>query len=247
MILNGKRVLITGGGSGIGLEAVKQFYQAGAILYVCGRNASKLAEVQQQYPSIHTIVCDVSDQADVDRLVAQVVAEGGIDILFNNAGVSVNTSVIGNGASNIYEAAMQEIMINYLSVVRLNERFIPHLEKSASPIIINTSSVLAYVPAPVSPTYSASKSALHAYTIALRLELKKVGSKINVFELMPPVVDTPMADAFDISGKLPPSVVIQDLIKALEKGQFEVRPGQANVLYYLHRFMPKKAQSLLTA
>jgi uncharacterized oxidoreductase len=137
-----------------------------------------------------------------------------------------------------------EIQTNYLAIIRLNELFIPLLEKRQEPVIINTSSVLAYLPSGAVPTYSASKAALHSYTLALRLQLQTEKRKIKVYELMPPMVDTPF-NTLANKNKLQPKVVNEALIAALGTNRFEVRPGQANALYYLHRFFPGKALQIL--
>jgi len=87
MQLKGKTILITGGASGIGLEAAKQFLANGAKVIITGRNQGKLDEAKKMYPAITAVKSDVSDAGDAQKLFNQIQQLGGIDILYNNAGV----------------------------------------------------------------------------------------------------------------------------------------------------------------
>jgi len=186
MDLKGKKVLITGGGSGLGQDAERQFTNLGAQVIICGRSPIKLQHVKDVFPATQIIRCDVTDEKELKDLKEQIETFGDIDILYNNAGAKYNSETTGYGKIDIFNSAALEVETNYLAIIRLNEMFIPILEKSQEPVIINTSSALAYLPAGRMPTYSASKAALHSYTIALRLQLQREQSKIKVYELMPP-------------------------------------------------------------
>ena len=85
MQIKGKTVLITGGASGIGLEAAKQFLVKGASVIITGRNQGKLDDAKKLYPAIIAIKSDVSEADDAQKLFNQVQQLGGIDILYNNA------------------------------------------------------------------------------------------------------------------------------------------------------------------
>jgi len=87
MELKGKTILITGGTAGIGLEAVKQFLNEGLKVVITGRDQVKLDKIKQQYPAIIAIKSDVAIEEDAISLYQQVEKLGGIDILYNNAGV----------------------------------------------------------------------------------------------------------------------------------------------------------------
>jgi uncharacterized oxidoreductase len=244
MNLTGKVILITGGSSGIGLDAVEQFTKAGVFVIVCGRSAVKLEAVKARFPRTETIACDIADEDDVLELKEKVEALGGIDILYNNAGAKYNDRATSHGSPDTVINAEREVQTNYLAVIRLNELFIPMLEERAAPVIINTSSALAYVPSGAMPTYSASKAALHAYTVSLRLQLQKERSKIRVYELLPPTVDTP----FNTLGKastLGAGVVNKALLGALSTNRFEIRPGRASLLYYIQRLFPGRALKII--
>jgi len=236
--------LITGASSGIGLDAVEQFTNAGALVLACGRSAEKLVRVKARFPKTEIIACDVTDEDDVRQLKKEVEAFGGIDILYNNAGAKFNDEATSYGSLDTFTNADREIQTNYLAVIRLNELFIPLLQERHAPVIINTSSALAYVPSGLVPTYSASKAALHSYTISLRMQLQKAGGKIKVYELMPPMVDTPFNTIENVS-KIPPGVINKALIEALYTNRFEIRPGRANLLYHIQRLFPSRALKII--
>jgi uncharacterized oxidoreductase len=157
MQLKGKTVLITGGASGIGLEAAKQFIVNGASVIITGRNQVKLDEAKHLYPSITAIKSDVSDAGDAQKLFNQVKQFGGIDILYNNAGVLTEPANLGMANNQHFEDAAYEINVNYLGVIRLNNLFMEMLKSRNESAIINTTSILSYVPSLLEATYSASK------------------------------------------------------------------------------------------
>ena len=87
MELKGKTILITGGTAGIGLEAAKQFLENGATVIITGRNQEKLNAAKKMYPALTAIKSDVANEEDAWSLFNQIRELGGIDILYNNAGV----------------------------------------------------------------------------------------------------------------------------------------------------------------
>lgn len=246
MNLQGKTILITGGASGIGLEATKQFLAIGATVIITGRNEEKLAAVKRAYPAVIAIKSDVSKEADAKMLFNEVEKLGGIDILYNNAGVGVSPLNLGIANEKHFEGAVYEMEVNYLGIVRLNNIFMQMLSTKSESAIINTTSILSIVPSIIEATYSSSKAALSFYTKSLRTHLEIIQSNIKVFELLPPVVDTAMVAARD-GKKLSPQHLVKDLIKGLQKNKYTIRVGDAKTLYYLNRFFPKLAFGLVNA
>jgi len=238
MQLKGKTILITGGASGIGLEAAKQFLANGAKVIITGRNQGKLDEAKKMYPAIMVIKSDVSDAGDAQNLFEQVKQLGGIDILYNNAGVLTGPLNLGIANGQHFEDAAYEINVNYLAVIRLNNLFIDMLKSRQESAIINTTSILSFVPSLLEATYAASKAALQFYTKSLREHLQVLNSSIMVFELIPPLVATEMAA--NIEGK---RITTEDLVKAfitgLQKDQLTIRVGDTKLAYILNRFFPK--------
>ncbi len=145
-----KSVLITGGVSGIGLEAVKQYLAEGMKVFICGKTASKLQDAKQKYPSITAIPCDINLDEEVYNMKQLINDAGGIDILHNNAGI-VTVYDLAYTGNRIASITRQEIETNYLATVRLKALFLPDLMRREEAAIINTSSAVAYLPATFIP------------------------------------------------------------------------------------------------
>ncbi|MCX3263228.1 SDR family oxidoreductase [Pedobacter agri] len=244
MDLKGKTILITGGGSGIGLEAAKQFLEIGAKVIVTGRNQDKLNAAKKLYPSLIAIKSDAGNEADAQLLFDKVKELGGIDILYNNAGVGIPPANLGVANDKHIKGAIYEMEVNYLGVIRLNNLFIEMLKSRKDAAIINTTSILSIVPSMLEATYSASKSALAFYTKSLRRHLQILKSNIKVFELLPPLVDTEMvADRHD--KKISPEKLVNALIRGLEKDQYTIRVSDTKLIYLFNRLFPKLAFGLI--
>ena len=240
MELKGKTILITGGTAGIGLEAVKQFLTNGAKVIITGRNQEKLNAAKKLYPALTAIKSDVANADDAKLLFNRVKELGGIDILYNNAGVMSAPLNLSVANAKHVEAAENEININYLGVIRLNNLFIEMLKSRKEGAIINTSSLLSYVPYNLAPTYSASKAAVRFYTESLRNHLQVLHSKVKVFELSPPVVATEMTGGLDTKG-ITPEQLVKALIAGIKKDKFTIRVGTSKLLYLFSRLSPKAA------
>ncbi len=235
MKLKDNTVLITGGGSGIGLALAKTLVDKGNTVLICGRNETKLEAAKRFLPKLHTFKCDVSDVTDRERLLAHIEAEfPKLNVLVNNAGMMQELNLI-NGKIDSKKIA-QEININFLAPIELTQLLLPLLRKQEKVAIINVSSGLAYVPMATSPVYCASKAALHSYTQSLREQLK--GSSVSVFEILPPAVDTVMIKEVNTS-KLNPDNFAKRALRALERGQQEIRIGQTKALYAMSRIAPR--------
>ena len=244
MNIKGKTVLITGGASGIGLEAARQFLAAGAKVIITGRNQAKLDAAKESYPALITINSDVANEEDAQELYRQALALGGIDILYNNAGVGVPPSNLGFASHKHFESAAYEMNVNYLAVVRLNNLFMDMLKSRREAAIINTTSILSYVPSLLEGTYSASKTALGFYTQVLREHLRMLNSSIKVFELLPPLVATEMTAARN-EKKMTTAALVRGLMDGLIKDRYTIRVGDTKLLYWLNRLFPKMAFSLV--
>ncbi len=240
MNIENKTALITGGGSGIGLAIAKALAAKGARVILSGRNEDKLQKAAATISNATYIAADVANATDVERLVERVKElHGGLDILVNNAGIS-------NGqlpdSATIYEKGMEEIDINFLSVLRLTQLFLPLLKESGDAAIVNIQSVLSYVPSLASVTYSASKAALHSYSQALRLLLEKQGHAIRVFEVFPPYTDTDLIKHIT-ADKLTPAEVAADTVNGIENNQYAIRNGITKNVYT--SFLQSPEQTLL--
>jgi uncharacterized oxidoreductase len=242
MELKNSTILITGGTSGIGLEFVKQLTEQGAKIIVTGRNLDALNETKKKFPNIHTFGSDVSKLKDIEQLYTNITKQfPDLNIIINNAGIMRNLNL--QDSSVDLENLTQEIETNLSGVIRMNHQFIPHLKTKKSSAIINISSGLAFLPFPLSPVYSATKSGIHAYSQVLRLQLKN--TNINVFELAPPLTDTTLMNAFtnDIDKESAgPAMKVEKMvsvaIKGILKNKFEIKPGMSKALYFMGRIAP---------
>jgi uncharacterized oxidoreductase len=244
MELKGKNILITGGSAGLGLESAKQFLSEGAKVIITGRNQAKLDKAKQKYPALTIINSDVADADGARSLFEQVKALGGIEILYNNAGVGTQPLNLAKANEQHFEDAAYEMNVNYLGVMRLTNLFIDMLKAKPEAAIINTTSVLSYVPALVAPTYSASKAALRFYTESLRKHLEILGSSVKVFELLPPLVETEMTASLN-EKKMTTEDVIAQLVSGIKKDRYTVRVGATKLLYTMNRLFPATAFGML--
>ncbi|MET4142055.1 SDR family NAD(P)-dependent oxidoreductase [Pedobacter sp. UYP1] len=245
MELKGKTILITGGTAGMGLEATKQFLEAGCKVVVTGRSQDKLDAAKKKYPSITAIKSDSSKAEDGKSLFDQIEKLGGIDILYNNAGIMTSATNYGNPSDKHFQNAEAEININYLGVIRTNNLFMDMLKSRKAAAIINVSSFLSYVPMNGSPTYCASKAAVRFYTVSLREHLKMINSNVKVFELLPPVVATEMTEGFEGVSKMSPEDLVKGLISGLKNNKYTIRMGLTKLVYFLHRLSPALAHKIL--
>lgn len=243
MNIQNKKVLVTGGGSGIGFAIAKAFADKGNQVILFGRTEDRLKAAVAQLPNASYIVGDVTSENDVLQLVKQVKENyGSLDILVNNAGTGRPQPL--DASQGIYETAKFEIEINYLSVLRLTELLLPVLKASKEAAIINIQSIVSYVPNTFLATYSATKAALHSYSQSLRIVLQQSAPHVKVFEVFPPYVDTDLAKGIE-ADKLAPSEVADDITQAVENELYAVRNGKTKDLYQLFRQSPEEALKVL--
>jgi uncharacterized oxidoreductase len=247
MKLEGNTVLITGGNSGIGLEMARQLIQRGNTVVVTGRDMAKLDRARAQLPRLQTLQSDVSRVEDIEALYARVTKDfPTLNILVNNAGVMRAINMHRDQPS--LDDLTTEIDINLKGPVRMARRFLPHLKRQTSAAVLNVSSGLAFVPLPISPIYSATKAAIHSFSISLRAQLQS--TSVKVFELLPPVTQTDLLGEFE-SGDLKGVAVmkvdamVRRCLEGIEKDHFEITPGQSSQLKLMNRLAPAFIQSQL--
>jgi uncharacterized oxidoreductase len=234
-------ILITGGGSGIGFEMAKQFIEKGNKVIIAGRNLDKLEAAAEQLGNVTIIQCDVTSENDINNLVEKITTEyPDLNILINNSGAAFGYS-LGEGA-DAYTSALKEMEINYLAPVRLTEKLLPVLKNQAGSAIINITSVVAIVPWAVMPTYSASKAALQSYTRLLRLSLRT--SNVQVFEVLPPLVNTDFTKNIPVD-KMDPKDVAVAILDGVNLNNHEIRIGFSEMFYGLNQQSPEKALNAL--
>ena len=232
MNISGNTILITGGATGIGLALAEAFLEKNNEVIICGRREDKLAQTKDEFPRLHTYICDVADRQKQKQLYVQVLANHpDLNILVNNAGIQKEVN-FKKGLTDLQDEE-DEIAINLQAPVRLSGRFIPHLLKQKEAAIVNISSGLAFIPIAFMPLYCATKAALHSFSLSLRHQLWD--TSIKVFEVIPPTTDTELdrgaRDRRDqVDRGIQPDIVAKAAIEAMAKNEFEVAVGQAEFL-----------------
>jgi len=185
MNLTGNTILITGGGSGIGRALAEQLHQRGNQVIIAGRRLEALNAVTAANPGMQSINLDVADPAAIRSATLRLTGDyPALNVLVNNAGIMRRENLL-KAATGDAEAM---VATNLLGPIRLTAALLPHLICQPSAAILNVSSGLAFVPMAATPTYCATKAAIHSYTQSLRYQLKDTA--IQVIEIVPPWVAT---------------------------------------------------------
>lgn len=172
-----QRVLVTAGAAGIGKEIAREFALNGADVCVCDINAQALDMAAKDIPGLKTIVCDISQRQDIERMVpAAVAALGGLDVLVNNAGIAGPTAPVEDTNPDQWEAVMTVDVIGTYHVTRLA---IPHLKKSAAGSIVFMSSVGGRFGYPNRSAYCTAKMGLIGFAKTLSRELGQYNIRCN--------------------------------------------------------------------
>ena len=178
-------ILMTGGGSGIGEALAHRLHDAGNTVIITGRRLDALQNAATGRGNIIPMQLDVDNAADIDNFAKRITAEyPALNVLINNPGIMRFEPLDSERDLSDAEAM---ITTNLLGPIRMTNALIEHLGQKQNAAIINVTSGLAFVPLISTATYSATKAALHSYTVSLRETLK---GKIEVIELAPPAVQT---------------------------------------------------------
>jgi uncharacterized oxidoreductase len=179
-------VLITGGASGIGLALARRFVNDGSTVIVCGRREGKLREAKNIDGRLNTLVADVSTSDGRAALVEAALRHfPGLNVLVNNAGIQRRIRLADQEP---WDVTREELATNLGAPIHLTRLLLPHLMSKPDAAIINITSGLAFAPLARTPVYSATKAALHSFTLSLRHQLKD--TPVKVIEIAPPAVDT---------------------------------------------------------
>ncbi|MHA6644765.1 SDR family NAD(P)-dependent oxidoreductase [Mesorhizobium sp. A623] len=232
MNIEGKRILITGGSSGIGYALAQALLAKGAKVAISGRRAdgvtAAVRKLREGGSAIHGIVADVATSdgraATLDKAVE---ALGGLDVLVNNAG-----GVRAGRLENTSEADLQAMIdVDLVAPILLTRSALPALRASGDAMIVDISSGIALVGAPFYATYAAVKAGLARFGEAMRRELK--GEGIHVLTAYPGGTDTPMMKSNRAGPDLgfsrePASAVADAIVEGIEGNVLEViRGGEA--------------------
>jgi len=239
-------ILVTGGGTGMGLEAAKHFSELGNKVIIVARNAERLREEAAKLANTTAIPCDLSNEDELRNLVFILKRDhSDLNMIFLNAGIATNYGLLEG--ENAYEISKAEMITNFHSAVLLTNELEGLLADKPESAMILTTSGVAFVPDLLHPTYSATKAALHSYALGLRLVLQKKESTIKVFELMAPLVDTPFSKAVKSDLKMPANQIIKELIAGLEKDDFELHVGLTQKIAEISRKSTQEALKFINS
>jgi uncharacterized oxidoreductase len=239
MKLEGKKILITGGGSGIGLELARRLADANHVI-IAGRDEAKLERAHASTPALYTLGLDVTSEIKAREAVGRVAGEhGGLDLLVNNAGLLRGYALSSADAET---KSIEDVEVNVVGVLRMTRLALPLLEASTEAGIVFVSSAVALAAVPGYAVYAATKAAVHSLARSLRAEL---ASSIRVFDVLPPVVDTGPVGNLDVP-KLSPAAVAEAIVAGLRRDREEIRVAQVRQLAVLARIMPRLADRIVT-
>jgi uncharacterized oxidoreductase len=186
MKLSRNTIFITGATSGIGRGLAEAFHSRGNKVIIGGRRKALLDEVTRANPGMDAVEIDVSNPAQIASVTESLKQKyPALNVLINNAGIMPFDDVTGP----LDDAqAVNQVNTNLLGPVRISGALIEHLKKQPEAFIINNSSVVAYIPMSMAALYSATKAAIHSYSLSQRFALRE--TSVRVLEIAPPWVDT---------------------------------------------------------
>ncbi|WP_417669398.1 SDR family oxidoreductase [Roseibium sp.] len=183
--LNGLRVLITAGASGIGLHTARAFVREGAKVHICDIDTRAIEAINKSDPEIGTTVCDVSDRGQVEELFAAALQHlGGLDCLVNNAGIAGPTGPVQEISPEDWDRCIAVTLTSQFNCTRLA---VDHLKASVNPSIVNLSSAAGKFGFQYRSAYSAAKWGIIGFTKTIARELGPFGVRCNA--LLPGVVE----------------------------------------------------------
>jgi 3-oxoacyl-[acyl-carrier protein] reductase len=221
--LQGQIALVTGGGRGIGRNVAVELASAGMKVAVSARSADEIEETAKEVGGI-AVECDVSDRAQVERMVARTESElGPVDLLVANAGTAPDEDAAWEVEP---EEWWRTFEVNVLGVYLCNRAVIPGMLERGRGRIVNVASGAAYLPGSSSTAYSASKAAVHRFSETLANQLR---GRIPVFSISPGLVKTRMTEPFGDDAPWTPPELAPQLVRALASGRLDDLAGR-----YLH-------------
>lgn len=212
MNITGNTIFIPGATSGIGLGLALRFQKAGNTVIIGGRRTELLEAIAEEHPGIHTVEIDTASTESIAAASTKVTSEHpDLNVLITMAGIMLPEDL---HTPDFLTTAEATVMTNVLGPIRLIAAFTPVLAKQQQSTIMTVSSGLAYVPLPATPTYSASKAAIHSFSDSLRVQL--ADTSIQVIELAPPGVQTTLMNQQDSEDAMPLEDFLTETMMLLE-------------------------------
>lgn len=211
MKMSGNTILITGGTSGIGHGLAQRLHAVGNTVIIAGRREELLASITAEQPGMTSVVLDVTEPASIASCFQTVTTQHpDLNVLVNNAGIMLPEDLTDPAH---LEVAEDTVLTNLLGPIRLLTAFVPFLVQRPAAVVMNVSSGLGFVPLPATPTYSATKAAIHAYTQSLRVQL--ADADVQVLELVPPAVRTDLMGQRDSEHAMPLEAFLDEVMDLL--------------------------------
>jgi uncharacterized oxidoreductase len=209
----GNTILITGGGSGIGRGLAEAFHALGNQVVIAGRRKEALDQTTAANPGMKSIQLDIDNSAAIRSFAAEVSAAfPELNVLINNAGIMRAENLLAQPDGLADAEAI--VTTNLLGPIRLTAALLPTIRRQQNSTIVNVSSGLAFLPLALTPTYCATKAAIHSYTLSLRYQLRE--TSIEVLELVPPYVATDLMGGASDSRAMPLDRFIAEVMKILK-------------------------------
>lgn len=236
--LTGKRILITGGTSGVGRALAERLRHENHVT-VLARNREKLEDLTQAFPELTPLHADL---ADLDSVAAATrsLQHTPLDVLVNNAGIQ-HTPGFSEATFDPATIAT-EVTVNFTSICYLIHGLLPNLKAAGDARILNINSALGIVPKKSSAVYCATKGALNILTRSLRYQME--GTGIQVMQAFLPLVDTSMTEGRG-HGKISAAQAAHAIARGLELGIQDHAIGKVKALMLLQRLSPTLAARLL--
>jgi short-subunit dehydrogenase involved in D-alanine esterification of teichoic acids len=187
MNITGNTIFIPGSTSGIGLALALELQAKGNTVIIGGRRTELLERIGAQYPGLDTVAIDTADPASIEAAAKQVLSRHpDLNVLVAMAGIMRIED--WRSPESFLSSAESVVTTNVLGPIRLIAAFIEHLRAQPDATIVTVSSGLAFTPLAATPSYNASKAAIHMLSESIRLQL--AGTSVKVVELEPPSVRT---------------------------------------------------------
>jgi len=226
MKTTGNTILITGGGSGIGRGLAEAFHALGNHVIIAGRRKQALDQTTAANPGMASHTLDIEDPAGIRSFAADLATRyPALNVLINNAGI-MRAEKLQAQQEDLADAE-SIVATNLLGPIRLTAALLPLLQKQPYSAIMNVSSGLAFVPMVPTPTYCATKAAIHSYTQSLRYQLR--GTTTEVLELIPPYVATDLLDGASNPRAMPLDKFIAETMAILKTQPAAVEICMENV------------------
>jgi uncharacterized oxidoreductase len=218
MKLTGNTILITGGGSGIGRGLAEAFHELGNKVIISGRRRRNLDEVVAANPGMVAIELDITDPSSIESVSNRLIADHpDLNVLINNAGIMLPDRVAGRIDD---ELLVDTVTTNLVGSIRMTSALIEQLKAKDDAVIVYMSSVLGFVPMAVTAVYSATKAALHSYSLSQRFLLKD--TRVRVLEIAPPWVRTDLMNSREAAEAMPLDQFISETMTMLGTNADEI-------------------------